>query len=49
MSDVKSNRTINTSYVPKGEYLRIYVGIENIEDILDDVRDSFIKMRKKFK
>ena len=49
MSDVKSNRTINTSYVPKGEYLRIYVGIENIEDILDDVRVSFTKMRKKFK
>ena len=49
MTDVKSNRTINTSYVPKGEYLRIYVGIENIEDILDDVRNSFTKMRKKFK
>ena len=49
MTDVKSTRTINTSYVPKGEYLRIYVGIENIEDILDDVRDSFTKMRKKFK
>ena len=49
MTDIKSNRTINTSYVPKGEYLRIYVGIENIEDILDDVRDSFTKMRKKFK
>ena len=49
MTDVKSNRTINTSYVPTGEYLRIYVGIENIEDILDDVRDSFTKMRKKFK
>ncbi len=49
MSDVKSNRTINTSYIPKGEYLRIYVGIENIEDILEDVRVSFTKMRKKFK
>ena len=49
MTDVKSNRTINTSYVPKGEYLRTYVGIENIEDILDDVRDAFTKMRKKFK
>ena len=49
MTDVKSNRTINTSYVPKGEYLRIYVGIENIEDILDDVRNSFTMMRKKFK
>ena len=49
MTDVKSNRTINTSYVPKGEYLRIYVGIENIEDILDDVKVSFTKMRKKFK
>ena len=49
MTDIKSNRTINTSYVPKGEYLRIYVGIENIEDILDDVRNAFTKMRKKFK
>ena len=49
MTDVKSNRTINTSYVPNGEYLRIYVGIENIEDILDDVKISFTKMRKKFK
>ncbi len=49
MTDVKSNRTINTSYVPNGEYLRIYVGIENIEDILDDVKNSFTKMRKKFK
>ncbi len=49
MTDIKSNRTINTSYVPKGEYLRIYVGIENIEDILDDVRNSFTIMRKKFK
>ena len=49
MTDIKSNRTINTSYVPKGEYLRIYVGIENIEDILYDVKNSFTKMREKFK
>ena len=49
MTDIKSNRTINTSYIPNGEYLRIYVGIENIEDILDDVRISFAKMRTKFK
>ena len=49
MTNIKSNRTIKKSYVPNGEYLRIYVGIENIEDILDDVRGSFTKMRKKFK
>ena len=49
MTDIKSNRTINTSYVPNGEYLRIYVGIENIEDIIDDVSISFTKMREKFK
>ena len=49
MTDIKSNRIISTSYVPKGEYLRIYVGIENIEDILDDVKNSFTKMREKFK
>ena len=49
MTDIKSNRTIKKSYVPNGEYLRIYVGIENIEDIIDDVSISFTKMRKKFK
>ncbi len=49
MTDIKSNRTIKKSYVPNGEYLRIYVGIENIEDIIDDVSISFIKMRNKFK
>ena len=49
MTDIKSTRTIKNSYVPNGEYLRIYVGIENIEDILDYVINSFAKMRKKFK
>ena len=49
MTDIKSNRTIKESYLPNGEYLRIYVGIENIEDIIDDVSISFTKMRKKFK
>ena len=49
MTDIKSNRTIKKSYVPNGEYLRIYVGIENIQDIIDDVSISFTKMRKKFK
>ena len=49
MKDIKLNRIINTSYVPNGEYLRIYVGIENIEDIIDDVSISFTKMRNKFK
>ena len=49
MTDIKSNRTIKKSYVPNGEYLRIYVGIENIEDIIDDVSISFTKMRNKFK
>ena len=48
MTEIKSKRTINTSYVPNGEYLRIYVGIESIEDILNDVSISLIKMRKKF-
>lgn len=49
MSEINTMRNIKTSYIPKGEYLRIYVGIENEEDILNDVNSAFKKMRKRFK
>ncbi len=49
MTDLKKARVLKTSYLPSGEYLRIYVGIENIKDLLNDISESFKKVRKKFK
>ncbi len=49
MSDLKTARNLSSSYLPTGEYLRIYVGIEDISDLIQDIENSFLKMRKKFK
>ena len=39
--DVAENRHLETSYVPKGEYLRIYAGSENIDDLINDLENGF--------
>ena len=39
--DVAENRHLESSYVPKGEYLRIYAGSENIDDLIDDLENGF--------
>ena len=44
--DVKASRNVNTSYVPKGPYLRIYTGSENIKDLKDDFDFGLNKMRE---
>ena len=44
--DVKASRNVNTSYVPKGPYLRIYTGSENIKDLKDDFDCGLNKMRE---
>ncbi len=49
MSDLKNSRNLSSSYLPSGQYLRIYVGIEHITDLIEDISNSFSKMRKKFK
>ena len=49
MSDLKTARNLSSSYLPTGEYLRIYVGTEDISDLIQDIENSFLKMRKKFK
>ena len=49
MTDLKNSRNLSSSYLPSGQYLRIYVGIEDIRDLIEDIKNSFLKMRKKFK
>ena len=49
MTDLKNSRNLSSSYLPSGQYLRIYVGIEDIRDLIEDIENSFLKMRKKFK
>ena len=49
MTDLESSRSLSSSYIPQGQYLRIYVGIEDIKDLIEDINSSLHKMRIKFK
>ena len=44
--DVKGSRNVESSYVPKGPYLRIYTGSENIKDLENDFENGLNEMRK---
>ena len=44
--DVKGSRNVKSSYVPKGPYLRIYTGSENIKDLENDFENGLNEMRK---
>ena len=44
--DVKGSRNVMSSYVPKGPYLRIYTGSENIKDLKNDFEIGLQEMRK---
>ena len=44
--DVKESRNVGSSYVPKGPYLRIYIGSENIKDLKNDFESGLEEMRK---
>jgi len=39
--NISENRHLKSSYVPKGEYLRIYAGSENIDDLINDLEKGF--------
>ena len=49
MMDLEPNRSVKNSYLPDGPYLRIYVGLENIEDLINDIENAINKMRKKYR
>jgi cystathionine beta-lyase len=45
--NVGENRYLKSSYVPKGEYLRIYTGSENIDDLINDLENGFTELNLK--
>ena len=42
--NVSENRNLKSSYVPTGNYLRIYTGSENTEDLISDLNVGFEKL-----
>jgi len=44
--NVSENRNIKSSYIPSGQYLRIYTGSEQIEDLKNDLNLGFKKLKK---
>ena len=42
--NVSENRNLKSSYVPTGNYLRIYTGSENAEDLISDLKVGFEKL-----
>ena len=45
--NISENRHLKSSYVPKGEYLRVYAGSENIDDLINDLEKGFIELNLK--
>ena len=44
--NVSENRNLKSSYVPTGNYLRIYTGSEDTEDLIRDLNVGFEKFKK---
>ena len=44
--DISANRNIKSSYIPSGQYLRIYSGSEQIEDLIKDLNLGFKNLKK---
>ena len=44
--NISESRKLKSSYVPSGEYLRIYTGSENTEDLIEDLNSGFNSIRK---
>ena len=42
--NVSDNRNLKSSYVPTGNYLRIYTGSEDTEDLIGDLNVGFEKI-----
>jgi cystathionine beta-lyase len=45
--NISENRHLKSSYVPKGEYLRIYAGSEHIDDLINDLEKGFTELNLK--
>ena len=44
--NIAENRKLKSSYIPTGQYLRIYTGSENIKDLKDDLDFGFNQLKK---
>ena len=44
--NVSENRNLKTSYIPSGQYLRIYTGSEEIQDLKNDLDLGFKKLKE---
>ena len=42
--NVSENRNLKSSYVPTGNYLRIYAGSEDTKDLIGDLKVGFEKI-----
>ena len=42
--NVAENRKLKSSFTPSGQYLRIYAGTEDIEDLINDLDNGFKKL-----
>ena len=43
--NVVENRNLKSSFVPSGQYLRIYAGTEDTEDLINDLDSGFEKLK----
>ena len=43
--NIAENRNLNSSYIPSGQYLRIYTGSEHVQDLKNDLDLGFQKLR----
>ena len=44
--NIAENRNLKSSYLPSGQYLRIYTGSEEVEDLKNDLNLGFKKLKK---
>ena len=43
--NIAENRNLKSSYLPSGQYLRIYTGSEEVEDLKNDLNLGFKKLK----
>ena len=43
--NVAENRKLKSSFTPSGQYLRIYAGTEDTEDLINDLDNGFKKLK----
>ena len=43
--NVAENRNLKSSYIPTGQYMRIYTGTEDSKDLINDLNSGFEKLK----